>query len=403
MNKFFEVFNTLKVPEEIGVYLTDTEVTRVSKTSTNSLARVYLSSERLISKQVIYKAEDALKKQIFRMKNMDVRIIDRYRLSKQYTPVKIMEIYYDSILFELEKYWTLEYNLLKNSQWEFDGEHCLVLTLEDGFLSRTYADTLADYFKKIFLNRFGFEIDVIYKYAKKEGSHYELENEHKLNLRVAQIEKNMRAAQAAGDGVNEDSSKTAFSKGTSTSSKSENAASSGTKSNDGVVQENSRQSSFGDKNRTQFGQKGSQNEYYKKKPSNPDVLYGRDFDEEPMPIEQVDSALGEIVIAGMIRKVDEREIRNERTILMFDLTDFTDTITVKMFIANAQLPEVKEYIKKGNFIKVKGVAALDRYDQEISITSVWGIRKSQDNREVRNDLSLHKSCLLYTSPSPRDA
>ena len=395
MNKFFEVFNTLKVPEEIGVYLTDTEVTRVSKTSTNSLARVYLSSERLISKQVIYKAEDALKKQIFRMKNMDVRIIDRYRLSKQYTPVKIMEIYYDSILFELEKYWTLEYNLLKNSQWEFDGEHCLVLTLEDGFLSRTYADTLADYFKKIFLNRFGFEIDVIYKYAKKEGSHYELENEHKLNLRVAQIEKNMRAAQAAGDGVNEDSSKTAFSKGTSTSSKSENAASSGTKSNDGAVQENSRQSSFGDKNRTQFGQKGSQNEYYKKKPSNPDVLYGRDFDEEPMPIEQVDSALGEIVIAGMIRKVDEREIRNERTILMFDLTDFTDTITVKMFIANAQLPEVKEYIKKGNFIKVKGVAALDRYDQEISITSVWGIRKSQDNREVRNDLSLHKRVELH--------
>ena len=395
MNKFFEVFNTLKVPEEIGVYLTDTEVTRVSKTSTNSLARVYLSSERLISKQVIYKAEDALKKQIFRMKNMDVRIIDRYRLSKQYTPVKIMEIYYDSILFELEKYWTLEYNLLKNSQWEFEGEHCLVLTLEDGFLSRTYADTLADYFKKIFLNRFGFEIDVIYKYAEKEGSHYELENEHKLNLRVAQIEKNMRAAQAAGDGVNEDSSKTAFSKGTLTSSKSENAASSGTKSNDGVVQENSRQSSFGDKNRTQFGQKGSQNEYYKKKPSNPDVLYGRDFDEEPMPIEQVDSALGEIVIAGMIRKVDEREIRNERTILMFDLTDFTDTITVKMFIANAQLPEVKEYIKKGNFIKVKGVAALDRYDQEISITSVWGIRKSQDNREVRNDLSLHKRVELH--------
>ena len=395
MNKFFEVFNTLKVPEEIGVYLTDTEVTRVSKTSTNSLARVYLSSERLISKQVIYKAEDALKKQIFRMKNMDVRIIDRYRLSKQYTPVKIMEIYYDSILFELEKYWTLEYNLLKNSQWEFDGEHCLVLTLEDGFLSRTYADTLADYFKKIFLNRFGFEIDVIYKYAKKEGSHYELENEHKLNLRVAQIEKNMRAAQAAGDGVNEDSSKTAFSNGTSTSSKSENAASSGTKPNDGALQENSRQSSFGDKNRTQFGQKGSQNEYYKKKPSNPDVLYGRDFDEEPMPIEQVDSALGEIVIAGMIRKVDEREIRNERTILMFDLTDFTDTITVKMFIANAQLPEVKEYIKKGNFIKVKGVAALDRYDQEISITSVWGIRKSQDNREVRNDLSLHKRVELH--------
>lgn len=133
MNKFFEVFSTLKVPEEIGVYLTDTEVTRVSKTSTNSLARVYLSSERLISKQVIYKAEDALKKQIFRMKNMDVRIIDRYRLSKQYTPVKIMEIYYDSILFELEKYWTLEYNLLKIHNGNLMGNTVLCLLLRTDF------------------------------------------------------------------------------------------------------------------------------------------------------------------------------------------------------------------------------------------------------------------------------
>lgn len=406
MNKFFEVFRTVKVPEEIGVYLEDTEVMRVSKTSTNSLARVYLKSERLISKPVIYKAEDALKKQVFRMKNMDVRIIDRYSLSKQYTPVKIMDIYYDSILFELEKYWTLEYNLFKNSSWEFEGEHCLVLTLEDGFLARTYADTLADYFKKIFLNRFGFEIDVVYKYVKKEGSHYELENEHRLNLRIAEIEKNMRAADAAGDGVNESGAEVKLSKeskGGAGMTKSRSAK----KSGDGKGTAGSPAAATGDSSEGRAsvfsGGRGLASgdkfyrgaEYYKRKPSNQDVLYGRDFDEEPIPIEQVDSALGEIVVAGMIRKVDEREIRNERTILMFDLTDFTDTITVKMFAANAQLPEIKEYIKKGNFVKVKGVAALDRYDQEIAISSVWGIRKSQDNREVRNDLALHKRVELH--------
>lgn len=170
MYKFFEVFKTLRLPEELGSYLADTEVTRVSKTSTNTLARVYLKSDRLIGKPVIYKTEDALKKQVFRMKNMDVRIIDRYHLSKQYTPVTIMEVYYDSILFELEKYWTLEYNLLKNSSWEFEEEDRLVLELEDGFLARTYADSLADYFHKVLLNRFGFEIDVVYRYKTKNGS-----------------------------------------------------------------------------------------------------------------------------------------------------------------------------------------------------------------------------------------
>ena len=70
MYKFFEVFKTLRLPEELGSYLADTEVTRVSKTSTNTLARVYLKSDRLIGKPVIYKTEDALKKQVFRMKNM---------------------------------------------------------------------------------------------------------------------------------------------------------------------------------------------------------------------------------------------------------------------------------------------------------------------------------------------
>lgn len=109
-----------------------------------------------------------------------------------------------------------------------------------------------------------------------------------------------------------------------------------------------------------------------------------------MPIEQIDTALGEVVISGMIRKVEEREIRNERTIMMFDITDFTDTITVKIFVRNEQLPEMREFIKKKNFIKVKGIAALDRYDQEISIANVSGIRKSYDNREVRNDLALNK-------------
>ena len=36
MYKFFEVFKTLRLPEELGSYLADTEVTRVSKTSTNN-------------------------------------------------------------------------------------------------------------------------------------------------------------------------------------------------------------------------------------------------------------------------------------------------------------------------------------------------------------------------------
>ena len=366
MRRFFEVFKTLKLPEDIGMYMENVEVTRVSKTSTNSLARVYIKNDRVISKKIIYRVEDALKKQIFRIQNMDVRIIDRYNLSKQYTPQTIMDVYYDSILFELEKYWTLEYNLLKNSTWEFEKDDLLVLTLEDGFLARTYADDLKEYFQLIFLNRFGFEIDVEYKYVAKLEKRYEKENEHKLNLRIKQIEDNFMAA---GE-----------------EAKSDNGA----EKNKKYAEQKAKAAAF-------FNERGASGKDLTRyrKPANTDILYGRDFDDEVTAIEQIESPIGEVVINGMLRSIETREIRNERTILSIVVTDFTDSIVVKMFARNEQLPDLYEFIKKGNFLKIKGIASMDKYDQEITISNVSGIRKGSDNRSVRNDLSLHKRVELH--------
>ena len=72
-------------------------------------------------------------------------------------------------------------------------------------------------------------------------------------------------------------------------------------------------------------------EYYKKS-DNPDVLYGREFDGEYTKIEDITEESGEVIIHGQIIFRDTREIRNERTILTFDITDFTDTISAKMFV-----------------------------------------------------------------------
>ena len=59
------------------------------------------------------------------------------------------------------------------------------------------------------------------------------------------------------------------------------------------------------------------------------MIYGRDFEEVPQKIEEIIGEVGEVVIQGKILKLDAREIKNEKTIIIFDVTDFTDTITVK--------------------------------------------------------------------------
>ena len=100
------------------------------------------------------------------------------------------------------------------------------------------------------------------------------------------------------------------------------------------------------------------------------------------------------MIRGKVLSVDSREIRNEKTILMFNVTDFTDTMTVKMFLRNDQLDEVKD-IKKGAFLKIKGVTAIDKFDHELTIGSLAGVKKIPDFTVSRKDNSPRKRVELH--------
>ena len=365
MYNFFDVFSTLKLPDNLRIYFEDVEIIKVTKTSTNSLARIYIKSCRIIEKEVIYKVEDALKRQVFRIQNMNVRIIERYNLSDQYNPVNIMNMYYPSILFELEKYWTLEFNIFKNTEWKFVSNDTLMLYMEDSFLSKAHGADLVDYFKQIFLNRFGFEIDVEYEYVESKSS-FEKEKEYKVRRRVEEIQNNIRE-------VDEEVK-------TARKLKEEKEA---------------KQRAYLEK-RNALERGGSRHtlNYARPKP-NDDVLWGRDFFDDSISISSIDSAIGECVVSGMIRSVETREIRNERTIVSFTITDFSDSIVVKIFSKNEYLSELLEVIKPKNFIKLKGNAQLDKYDGEITISNVVGIRRANDNRVVRQDNALYKRVELH--------
>ena len=72
---------------------------------------------------------------------------------------------------------------------------------------------------------------------------------------------------------------------------------------------------------------------------------------------------------------ENRELRSGKFILTFDVSDFTDTITVKMFIRPELFDEVKAVISPGIFIRVKGVTTIDKFDGELTLGSIVGIKK----------------------------
>lgn len=113
-----------------------------------------------------------------------------------------------------------------------------------------------------------------------------------------------------------------------------------------------------------------------KRSDNPDVIYGRDFEEEAMKIEELIGEMGEVVIRGKVLSVDTRDIKNEKTIIIFNISDFTDTMTIKMFVRTEQVKEVTGDIKPGAFLKVKGICMMDKFDHELAIGSTRESRRS---------------------------
>lgn len=82
---------------------------------------------------------------------------------------------------------------------------------------------------------------------------------------------------------------------------------------------------MGEKRNTFF----SGDRFGQKKSDDPDVIYGRDVEGEPMEIEQITGEIGGVTIRGQVLSFEARELRIAKTLLIFNITDFTDTITVE--------------------------------------------------------------------------
>ena len=140
---------------------------------------------------------------------------------------------------------------------------------------------------------------------------------------------------------------------------------------------------------------GEDKKFSVKRSNNPDVLYGRDFEDEFLEIETIDGEIGEVTLRGQVLTCESRELRSGKFILTFDITDFTDTITAKMFIRPEIFDEVKNVIQKGMFLKIKGVTTIDKFDGELTLGSIVGIKKGEDFTSKRMDTSIEKRVELH--------
>ena len=155
MKPFLDVFPDLHITDNLRELLELVEVERVTASRDRSSIRVYIVCPRLIHKQNIYGLEKGIKDQLFPGKRVTIKIQEKFKLSEQYTPEKLLMVYKDSILMELKNYSILLYNMFRKAECSFPKHDVMEMVLEDTMIARDKTAELKRVLEKIFTERCG--------------------------------------------------------------------------------------------------------------------------------------------------------------------------------------------------------------------------------------------------------
>ena len=398
-----EVFPTLHLEGDCKVYMEDVRVDRVVTTRARDLLKVYISCDNIIEKEYIYKVEKELHKQLFSAleggkEGPEVKLYETFHLSAQYDAPAVFGAYKNSMLLELKEYSPMLHSMLKSAEMSFEADDKVVLTMEDIPLYHQKSGELLQILDKIVCERCGVRAFFEVAYEEPKESKYREEDDIKIARRIAEIAGNRAAISQTSDSEYVDMSGVdgnEFEHAVEMTGRLYtmlamflHGASHTTVQKAEPAQPPKKEfKKEGKKDFKSFRRQGRRSD-------NPDVLYGYDVEGEIVPMDQILDEMGEITIRGKVLSVEEREIRNEKTIVSFFITDFTDTMKCKMFCPNEELPNIREGVKKGAFLLVRGLCAMDSFDKDLTI-SIKSLQKTKDFTVTRMDHSAKKRVELH--------
>ena len=158
--KFFEVFQDLRLDQDISDLFEYVNVTRITANSTHTKMRIYIESSRLIEKSAIFTVRDEISRYLRAGKRIEIEIVEKYHLSEQYTRENLFQIYKESIILELNQISPIIATMFKKAPVRFEDNGKMVIDLESSIVSEARMKTLKDTIERIFANRFDMPIEV---------------------------------------------------------------------------------------------------------------------------------------------------------------------------------------------------------------------------------------------------
>ncbi len=416
--RFLEVFQRIQLNKKTEEYFSDVMVTGVEYWKNARVLHINIESGHLISKVLLEEAERAIAKLCFEKEDEQlVEIHERYLLSSQYNTENLMHIYWDSLLYDLNKTSSVNAQLIKNSEYTVEN-NMINFKISAGMLATERLIEIRRFIEDIFLKRFGMAVVVNIQLVSREDKDSDSPLK-KINAdgtgKISDADENDNKDDSADDyyaamaenEIEENESRmlgdfdmdanAVYIDSSMIGEMSEgygNGAASGRRRRNAATQEKK-------------DYKANFEKFRKSKRDDPECFYGKNVEGEVVDIGSISNDYsGEVVIRGQIFSVEEKDIKNgEKYVITAGITDFTDSINFKLFVNAADKAELLDDICKGTFVKVKGRFGFDPYSNECTIQNVNGVKAIPDFRNSRKDEAEEKrvELHLHTNFSDLDA
>ena len=378
MTNFFDAFEELNINTELKNLFSDVSVERINVSRVKKLAFIYCRSGQLLHYKQIKQMEEVLAGQVFSNNGFIPKLQIFFENMAQASLREILDKYEESIKEEIGDNSIVDFHEFCESPFQVE-ENKILISCEDNFFTKERSREVGTTVKNIVERRFGKEVEISFVAVEKKEKKKQRSEEPVIVTReqiqaLAEVPEGVRGQVVRTETPN---------KKTDIKGNDRDAVKESTGNAVG-------QDSVPTRQRTE-------KKSYRRPKKDPDVFYGTNCEGTKTPIRDIQDEIGEVIVDGQILGVESREIKGEKLLIMFGVTDFTDSIMCKIFIKKDQAQEenIFEFLKKENFVRVKGIASKDNFSHEISIMSIQGIKEISPFVEKRKDTAKEKRVELH--------
>jgi len=156
--------------------------------------------------------------------------------------------------------------------------------------------------------------------------------------------------------------------------------------------------------REAVAERPAKNEKAQEQPDETPLAFGYDIEDEPIPLRDIQDEEKRVTVQGYVFDVEKRELKSGRTLVLFKITDYTDSILVKIFLRDKEDDQKLSRLKKGIWVKVRGGVQNDTFVRDLvllarDIREIYVPKKTDKAPEGQRRIELH----AHTAMSQMDA